>query len=348
MSREDKYSMSTMFGGNPATTNLTYTANTTADAFATIPSANTTAGTVFTTLTVSNATDNGRVFVDETDTLNFCIPVMSAFGLLADTLIPVGWLSSDLRFDFYTETPAVAFRNTTGGGTNGSSYTLTNLELVVDYIEFEGVSLEAVYQYAPPSGPVYCHGSTYKCYTDSITTGTDGFYTHILPHRSLSVKQVLSATHLSTIANGGDAFGRVFPYGADGSLSAGLSIGGQKWPQKPITTVAEAFTELQKSQHSFNSLLMNGSISSTEYAKWLNTTTNSSADKAVLGFDTEIYDKKGSTIVNGQNWTGLNVFLEGEVGLSTGAALSAPLNRNTFVLFDVIYVYSDGVLSVRF
>lgn len=150
---------------------------------------------------------------------------------------------------------------------------------------------------------------------------------------------------------GYDSFARVLPFGgADPSLS--LNIGGEKFPQKPINRVAEMFAELQKSQHAFNSLIMNGSISRTEYTKYNGDLANAAASvtcKPVLGFDTETWDKKGSTIINGQNWTGLNVFLQGNVSESAAQAnLSTQLNLNSFVSFDVIYVIQDGVLSLRF
>ena len=336
MSREDKYALSTMWGGAYTTT--------TATSASTVGGADFAHATCTTTTTIANNIDVGHVFADAGASLNFTLPVVSAFGLLADTLIPVGWLNSDLRIDFYTETALQAIRSTLIH--YGTGYELKNLELVVDYIDFDPSSMEYVNQYAPKDGPLYSHSSTWKCYTDSIGAGQQGFYTHIVPHRSLSVKQVLSSAHLPR-AQGFDPFSRILPYAPDGSLTLGLNIGGQKFPQKPIMYVSEAFAELQKSFHAFDQLVMNGSINATEYTYFADTAASSNS-KPVIGFDTEIYDKKGSTIVNGQNWTGLNVFIEGQIENSDGTATTAVITRNTWVNFDVIYVYNDGILSVRF
>lgn len=300
--------------------------------------------------------DNGVVFADENASIDFCIPLLSAFGLLADTLVPVGWLGSDLRFDFYTESPNVAFRSHDGAYANAqavNSYQLKDLELVMDQITFDGESLSMVSEFAPPSGPLYLHASTYRTYTNTLAGGAggaNGYTTIMVPHPSLSVKQVLCVAHKAT-TNGYDSFARVLPFGsADPQIS--LSIGGKKYPQKPISKVSELFAELQKSQHSFNQLIMNGSISRTEYTKYnanLTDVATSLTCKPVIGFDTETWDKKGSTIINGQNWTGLNVFLQGQVyNDAAGAQLANALNINTFVNFDVIYVIQDGVLSLRF
>jgi hypothetical protein len=297
--------------------------------------------------------DDGYTFANANASVDFCIPIISSFGLLADTLIPTGWLNSDLRFDFYTELPNVAFRshsNANGGAEAVTAYQLTNLELVVDQIEFDAVGMEAVSQFAPATGPLYLHASTWSSYTSTLQNGTTGFYSQLLPHRSLSVKQVLSTAHIAT-TNGYDSFARVLPYGSS-NLQVGLNVGGVKMPQKAISTTAELFCELQKSQHAFNQLVLNGSISRTEYNKYQadnSSIANSRTCKSVIGFDTEIYDKKGTTIINGQNWTGLNVFAEGYVARnSAGNALNANLTMNHFVNYDVIYVIQDGIISSRF
>lgn len=319
MTREDKRGLSTMYGSSDDTATI----------------------------------DDGVVFANDAATLDFCIPIVSSFGLLADTLIPTGWLNSDLRFDLYTELPNVAFRShaaDNSGPEAVTAYRLTNLELVVDQIEFDALGMEAVSQFAPASGPLYLHASTWSSYTSTLQNGSIGFFSQLLPHRSLSVKQVLSAAHIAT-ANGFDSFARVLPYGSS-NLQVGLNIGGVKHPQKAIGNTAELFAELQKSQHALNQLVLNGSISRTEYNKYLasnSSVANSRTCKAVIGFDTEIYDKKGTTIINGQNWTGLNVFAEGFVARNAaGEALNANLTMNHFVNYDVIYVIQDGIISSRF
>lgn len=320
MSREDKYGLSTMYASNDGTT--------------------------------LNNIDNGFTNPEGAYTGGraFCIPVVSAFGLLADTLIPIGWLNSDLRFDFYLEVPTVAFHDSAGAVT---SYTLDQLELVVDTIEFDPSSMQMVNEYAPVNAPLFCHATTYKGYVASFASATTGFTSTLVPHRSLSCKTLLVSTLCATSYNvtSFNSFARVLPYGtADMGLQ--LSIGGLKYPQKSIVNYAEAFAELQKSQHAFNQLILNGSINTTEYVKYqadVTTLASSLTAKPVLGFDLEIYDKKGSTIINGQNWTGLNVFIEGNIARNyAGNALTAGLTSYYHVNYDVIYVIQDGVISVRF
>ena len=382
MSREDKYALSTMYGGNDsvgtftgqiAATDAVVTNRNAAGALINVGAIdNTVQATVgrlgatnagagaavavsLNTSALNNVIDNGVSRVKETPDdkgLRFCIPIVSAFGLLADTMIPVGWLNADLRFDFYTENPQVAFRCTTPAAV--TSYTLEDLELVLDTVEFDPASMALVNQFAPVNGPLFCHASTYKNYSASIPAQA-GFYSQLVPHRSLSVKQLLATayrTSLYNAATGYDSFHRVLPYGSE-NLGIQLSIGGLKFPQKAITSYAEAFAELQKSQHAFNQLILNGSINRTEYYKFngnIAAVGDELSCKPVLGFDLEIYDKKGSTIINGSNWTGLNVFIEGtlaNVG-NAGTALADALTGQYFVSYDVIYVIQDGQISVRF
>jgi hypothetical protein len=256
----------------------------------------------------------------------------------------------------YTELPNVAFRD--GANTAVASYKLSKLELVVDVLEFDGEGMSMISQFAPTSGaPLYLHATSWKTYTNSLQTGSFGFTSTLLPHRSLSVKEVLCTAHPS-VTNQRDSFARVLPYGSS-NLQVGLNIGGQKFPQKPIETVAELFAELQKSQHAFNQIAMNGSINRTEYAKYSSSVSNAATSltaKAVIGFDTEIYDKKGSTIINGQNWTGLNVFAEGHVsdtasgvnGAGGNATLTGALTLQHYVAHDIIFVVQDGIISSRY
>ena len=350
MDREDKINLSTMYAGNDSTYFIA--SNQVAQA---LPAS----GGVqspYTALTLSNAADIGVNFANAVATIDFCIPIVSgAVGLLADNLIPTGWLNADLRLDLYTELPNVAFRAHAADFTGAeavTAYQLTNLELVVDQINVEGDALHMIESIAPKGGPLYLHASTWSTYTTSITNGYGpGFMSQLVPHRSLSVKQYLSSTHIAN-ANGYDSFARVLPYGST-NLQLGLNLGGVKVPQKAVQTVAEAFAELQKSQHSLNQVIMNGSITRSEYSKArgdCNSIANALSCKPIIGFDLEVWDKKGSTIINGYNFTGLNAFVEGYVSDSVTAqtALGANLNTNHFVNYDCIYVVQDGVISVRF
>lgn len=385
MSREDKYALSAMYGSGDAVSTGTLAA---ASATARIPNGAVVAAAIAggnltfnanldltnvgaLTTTSNNIIDNGvsnPANTPDANGLRFCIPIVSAFGLLADTMIPTGWLNSDLRFDFYTENPTIAFRNSGGAMV---SYTLADLELVVDTVEFDPASMAIVNQFAPVGGPLFCHASTYKNYSSNVAGATSGFLSTLVPHRSLSVKQILQVAHMSatTGQTGRDSFSRVLPCGSP-NFGIQLSVGGLKYPQKAVGTYAEAFAELQKSQHSFNQLILNGSINRTEFYKFTDSVYDGAdppvatvgaelSCKSVLGFDTEIYDKKGSTIINGQNWTGLNVFWEQNVsgngtatvpiGNPSGVVNTAGgVNLQYFVNYDVIYVIQDGQISVRF
>lgn len=223
MSREDKLALSTMYAGNDSSVTATLTcslpaasiqvtgrnaagaAPAYADEAALLAAFNaggrigrvgaTNAGAVdadivlTTNTTTTTLIDNG-VNVGA-GTLDFCIPIVSSFGLLADTLVPVGWLGSDLRFDFYTESAVNAFRSCTaafGNAEDAASYQLSNLELVVDQVNFDGEALAMVSEFAPPSGPLYLHASSFRTYTSTLSGGNGGYTSVMIPHRSLSVK----------------------------------------------------------------------------------------------------------------------------------------------------------------
>lgn len=357
MEESDKAALSTMYGGNNYAQTLYsgQAAGAVNSPAANIPFASTVA-------TVKSGADLGTPMA-AADVLHFCIPVVSAFGLLSDNLIPVGWLNSDLRFDFYTESCERAFRGHDVAYANNvacTAYRLRNLELVVDQIEFDPSSMAIVNQFAPVNGPLFCHATTWKTYSTALANA-NSFSSNLVPHRSLSVKQHLAICHPTAWANnaGLDYFIRILPYGGSNTdAQLALNIGGQKYPQKPIALTNEIFAELQKSQHAFNQLVLNGSINREDFVKYnadvsigsAGERSNSHRCKPVIGFDLEIYDKKGSTIINGQNWTGLNVFIEGFLSNAAAgnAALAAGATLLNFINYDVIYVIQDGTISVRF
>ena len=357
MEESDKAALSTMYGGNPYAQTL-YSGQ--ALGAVNSPAANIPFPP--TSVVVKTACDNGQPMA-AADQIHFCIPIVSAFGLLSDNLIPVGWLNSDLRFDFYTESCERAFRGhdvAYAGATNCTAYQLRNLELVVDQIEFDPTSMAIVNQFAPVNGPLFCHATTWKTYSTALANA-NSFSSNLVPHRSLSVKQHLAICHPTawTNANGLDYFTRILPFGGSNTdAQLCLNIGGQKYPQKPIAFTNEIFAELQKSQHAFNQIVLNGSINREDFVKYnadvsvasASALANSLRCKPVIGFDLEIYDKKGSTIINGSNWTGLNVFIEGFLSNAAAGnvALAAGATLINFINYDCIYVVQDGIISVRF
>lgn len=347
MSREDKYALSTMYGGSDGVEKANF--NTAADGTALGANLGALMAQIDPkALANDNIIDIGINMPTLATEVDFAIPIVSAFGLMADTLIPVGWLNADLRFDIYLEAPNVAFRDT-AAGTSIKNYRITNLELVVDTIEFDPSSMAMVAQFAPPTGPLFCHATTYKTYTSNYAAQASSTTT-LIPHRSLSVKQLLFVSRPPTTDGYDMIGGRCLAFERT-NPQLDLNIGGLKYPQKPIDSTPELFAELQKSQHAFNQLILNGSINRTEFARnedECDSPAETLLSKSAIGFDLEIYDKKGNTIINGQNWTGLNVFIEGYVADSTGGATGAILTNQAFVLYDVIYVIQDGTISVRF
>ena len=350
LDREAKAGLNSMYAGSDATYYLA------SNQAAAAPGNTGAAGTPYTYLKLLNAADIGYNFTGVGDSINFCIPIVSgAIGILADNLIPTGWLSSDLRLDLYTELPNVAFRAHAADYTAAeliTAYQLTNLELVVDVITLDGDGLRMIEEVAPKGGPLFLHASTFNCYTTTISNGYGpGFNSQLVPHRTLSTKQYLSSSHVSN-ANGFDSFARFLPYGST-NMQFGLNLGGQKYPQKAVMTPAEAFAELQKSMHSFDQIICNGSIIRSEYNKARSdcaSVTNALTCKSVLGFDLECWQKRGGTILSGFNLTGLNCFVEGYVCDQVGGAnaLGANVIQNHFLSYDVVYVVQDGVMSVRF
>lgn len=275
-------------------------------------------------------------------TINFAIPLISSFFSLSEKLFPIGALSDDLRLDIYLETAQRAFSQN-GAADISTGYSFQNLELVCDVITMDQPIL-------PMGQPIYIHSTSWRNYVSNFPNGSSSLQSVLIPHRSLSVKQLLFFSNRGT-TQGIDAMNRVSPWGTS-NLNVSFNIGGQRTPSKPISTFAEMNAETQKSFHSWSEVVMNGSYNKNQYIVQ-NTTAptyaNRGNQKHVFGYDFDTYSKKSGVILSGSNWSTINSYIEGNVSNDTAtSALSTALTNYCYVHYDVIYIIKDGMIDVRY
>jgi len=299
---------------------------------------------------ITTATNNIQVDLGQQSTANtsmtvdFAIPIIcGTVGGLAEKNFPMGAISSDMRLDIYFETAQKSFRRSDAADVI-TGYTLSNLEIICDYIELDAPII-------PLNQPIFVHTTSYRGYNFNFPSGTNGYYSSLIPHRSLSVKSVFLQARRGTTQNI-DFFNRVNPYGTT-NLNISFMVGGERQPSRPIQSSAELFQQLQLAYHSMGDLICNGSMSKSQYEVWNATApaiANAGCQKALIGYNFDLYQKKSETVNSGSNWSGINVFIEGQVSESGTAqtALSTSLTATVHVHFDMILIIKDGLVDVRF
>lgn len=285
---------------------------------------------------------------------SFAVPVISGFiGLMAQKLVPL-WATSDIRIDFLSELPGVAFsQQAVGGGVganNNATYTVTDLQIVCDIIELTDEAFLAIKQ--TYNEPLVIASTSFRNYSASIPNGTLGQYSVLVPHRSVSCKQILWSASRA-VATGQDSFSRFSPFGGD-NLNTYLTLAGIQHPSVPISNFPESFSELSKAWHSFSSLLNFGSINRENYQVCLTTLVGNRAEvirnQYVGGLDLDQISRRSDLIISGYNSSGINIYLNGNVSTANNAntALGAAITLQTWVMFDCLFILQDGLWSVRY
>lgn len=300
--------------------------------------------------------------------LTVCMPLLSGVaGCLADKMLPLT-LADDIRLEFTIENSTVGM---VFGATNATktAWNIINFELELSVIELSETAMNMVQSVAPFSQPVYLHGSSYRHYVSSITSGTSGQISNLVPARFASLKSLICLPRRNTetvLSTAYSLSSRVNPNFAQYWWRIGSLI----VPQKSVNLInsnstggyAEGFAEIQKSFHALNNNLLAGSVGCICYnvADAADTTIgdggtvsgviapSTAASSYLNGFaiaqELETYACRSDVMLSGINTLGSQIFHEAVINTAVGAAYTL----DYYALYDLIIILQDGLLSVRF
>ena len=345
MSASEKIGLSSMLG----TEDSLVTPTAAAAAFATANQP--TAAEVASIVPVSNR--QGAAVATAT-TYSFAIPLLHPLFALSEKAWPSFAFSDDTRIEITLASVAQALVSST-------VYTISNPELVVDYIQFDS-SVFPLIRETYKGRDLVIPSQDYRYFSSQIAAGTSGNISQIIPCKALSARAAFFAFRPAS-TQGTTSYttsSRVNPFYQAGD-SFNLNIGGQRVPNKPITTsitgnFAPWFAATQSALHSMNSIEMNGSLNTAYYQTWSaqnqhSATTSSFKNGFALAINLDTLRGQSELSNSGLNLSTVTTYYEGYLAnipkdsTNTNTAISVDCHILTDVLF---IVDSQGNVSVRF
>ena len=306
--------------------------------------------------------------------VTFCMPLLGAFGLGADKMIPIGQIYDDIRLELSLEqqNTAVVYSATPTAG-----WTITDFQLELQIIELSDEGQSMVESVTPFNNPVYLHCNSWRHYSSTLPASSAGTYSTLVPARFASLKSLVCLPRRSPEINDKSAY----------SLSCRINpcfsqywwrVGAYLVPQRSVVLqnvnntggMAEGFIELQKAWHSVNRPEMCSGLNFLTYnAVDLGTAdatvggqtgglpvlsaSSLAANSYKYGFaiaqEMESFAQKDGLLLSGMNTLTSQVFFESQCGWgNTPQTNQASYTLNFYANFDMILVLENGILSARF
>ena len=295
-----------------------------------------------------------------------CLPLLGAFGLGAEKLIPIGQLYDDIRLEISTSTFQEAVVWNLAPTNLINPYFIIDFQLELQIVELSDEGQNMVESITPFSRPVYLHANSWIHYTGSIPQGFSGVFSGLIPARFASLKSLTSALAYSTSS-------RINPC----ISSYWFRVGAYLAPQRAVQLYSTpntggnggGFCELQKCFRGMNRPEMCTGLPHNQYnvvdlttadtsvggmlvtgqTVMTNTGANSFQNAFAIGQDFEAFANKTDLLLSGMNTFTSQIIFEANIGW--GAASQAP--TTSFVLdfysnYDLILVLDNGILSAKF
>ena len=323
---------------------------------------------------LTNSRAGLQVFNGQRVTL--CLPLLGAFGLGAEKLIPIGALFDDIRLEISTSTFQEAVVWAIAPTNLINPYTIIDFQLELQIIELSDEGQNMVESITPFSRPVYLHANSWKHYSGSIPQGTSGVFSSLIPARFASMKSLVVLPRRATEVTSALAYStssRINPCIA----SYWFRVGAYVVPQRPIQLYStsntggngDGFCQLQKCFHGMNRPEMCtgipyyqynvvdlttadatiGGMTATGQTVIANTGALSCQNAFAIGQDFECFANKTDLLLSGMNTLTSQIFFEANVGW--GIASQAPTVAFTldyYANYDLILVLDNGILTAKF
>jgi hypothetical protein len=349
VSKSGKQGQSPFLGTEDDYLRLTWTAN---QGAGTYPTGNEVAGADLDNVTITDNNRRGMALTTAT-TYTFCIPLLHPLFTLSEKYFPSFALNDDIRLEITWSSYANALVTST-------VFSITNPEIVVDYIEFDS-SVFPMIQATYTGSDLVVPAQDYRYYASLIAAGTTGNISQIIPAKQQSARamffgfrpaetQAVGAYSLSSREN---------PFFTAGDWLR-LNVGGVQVPQGGIRTrvtgnFAEWMAHTQTALHAFNSLEMNGNINRSYYQASATQTGHqvtllSYKNGFCVGINLDQLRGQNQTTNSGLSLANVTTYYEGYITTNpvTSGGVAEAVTVDTFVLHDVLFVIApDGTMTLR-
>lgn len=332
-------------------------------------------GTSSSTL-LANARSGLAVYPGQRVTI--CVPLLGAFGLGADKLIPIGQLYDDIRIEISTASIVEGVVWNAAPVNTINPFSIIDMQLELQIIELSDEGQHMVESITPFSSPVYMHANSWRHYVSSLPAGIGGAYSALVPARFASLKSLVVLPRRSTEINLATA------YSTSSRLNPCISsywfrCGAYMIPQRAVTLYStsntgghgEAFMELQKAFHGVNRPDMSTGIPFSQYnvvdltaadltiggmgapgqtiPGAANIIANSHQNAFAIAQDLECFANKTDLLLSGMNTLSSQIFFECNVGWGVaGQTPTVAFTLDYYANYDLILCLDNGILSAKF
>jgi hypothetical protein len=125
-----------------------------------------------------------------------CMPLLGSFGLGSDKLVPLSFLSDDIRLEVSLESNLLGMVWTST--TTTVPWTIINMQLELCIVEVSDEAESYIRSVTPPEKPIYLHSNSWRHYTSTLPASLTGNYSTLVPFRFASTKSVVVCPRRST------------------------------------------------------------------------------------------------------------------------------------------------------
>jgi hypothetical protein len=293
----------------------------------------------------------------------FCIPVMSSIiGCLNEKMLPLG-ISDSIRVE-------VTFQSLNKGAVVDTSYdgawSILNFELVVNILELSDEGMKMVESVSPFTQPIYMHGSSYRHFSSTVSTGSIGQRSLVVPAKYASLKGIIVCPRrASETAGTNEAISHSISSRVNPNIDTyWWRVGSLQVPQKPVT-LKNSYTTGGYAEAFISNLQVWNAISSPEFSSSLTyayfnvantavaangviagvTDTTSYQNAFAIATEFENIANRSDIILSGTNTLNNDIFFE----YTSDTAVSDAYTIDFFANFDQVLMLDEyGQLSVRF
>ena len=303
---------------------------------------------------ITNANRRGKAVANNV-TYTFAIPLLHPLFTLSEKMWPAFALSDDCRLE-------LTWSSATDALVGATNFEILNPEIVVDALEFDS-SVFPMIQQTYNGRDLLIPAQDYKYYASMLAANTSGNISQIIPAKQQSARAMFFRFRPADTQSAANVYctgSSVNPFYTGGD-NFSLVIGGQRYPQKPISTAvtgqfAPWWASTMTALHAFNSTEMDGNISQTYYERSCSNglykgTTDSYQNAFVLGINLDSLRGQNQTTNSGMNLSSVTTYYEGSLTnapTKVGAVDTQSVTVDCYVLHDVLFIVdAQGHVSLR-
>jgi hypothetical protein len=277
-----------------------------------------------------------------TKVYNFCWVLPSGLlGSLASKALPLGLCgASSIYIELELESASIPFYGT-GTTTAVNSYTLSNIYYNAKVVMLPGDVENALIQ--SNGGEIMLSAVSYK--GEMKTMSAASAFNDKFSFQYSSLKNFLFFFTNSATANGGITKRCICSRPACGLSEWNLMINGEAFPSQTINSYSKMYFELMRAYHSLTDTNAGGILGAINYGCGTGHTANDTIThhRFVAGVDLDRFDHSSDTLLSGTSTIGQMVNLNLVFSSTTPEAL----NIYGFVMYDVLFILSNGLLSAK-